>query len=129
MANKDKEGKSIVAQFWATMQTNDFREAARLLGEDFVLEWPQSGERIRGPENFAAVNQHYPGAGAWQFTVHRIIAEGDQVVTDVGVTDGKITGRAITFSTVRAGRIVSQVEFWPDAFEPAEWRAHWVERL
>jgi len=129
MANKDKESKSIVAQFWATLQTDDFRESARLLAEDFVLEWPQSGERIRGPENFAALNQHYPAAGRWQFTVDRIIAEGDQVVTDVGVTDGKTTGRAITFSTVDAGKIVNQVEFWPDPFEPAEWRAHWVERL
>ena len=129
MANKDKESKSIVAQFWATLQTDDFRESARLLAEDFVLEWPQSGERIRGPENFAALNQHYPAAGRWQFTVDRIRAEGDQVVTDVGVTDGKTTGRAITFSTVDAGKIVNQVEFWPDPFEPAEWRAHWVERL
>jgi limonene-1,2-epoxide hydrolase len=128
MLGDDNESKYVVTQFWAAMQTNDFHAAARLLGEDYVLEWPQSGERIHGPENFAAFNEHYPAAGRWQFTVHRIIAEGDQVVTDVGVTDGQISARAITFSTVRAGRIVGQVEFWPDPFEPQEWRAQWVER-
>lgn len=129
MADPDEASKNVVTRFWATMQTNDFEAAARLLSDDFVLEWPQSGERIRGPENFAAFNAHYPAAGRWQFTVHRIIAQGDQVVTDVGVTDGQVIARAITFSTVHGGRIVSQVEFWPDPFEPAAWRAQWVERI
>lgn len=129
MADQDEDSKHVVTRFWAAMQTNDFRAAARLLSDDFVLEWPQSGERIRGPGNFAALNENYPAAGRWQFTVHRIIAEGDQVVTDVGITDGQLTGRALTFSTVRGGKIIRQVEFWPDPFEPAEWRAHWVERM
>jgi ketosteroid isomerase-like protein len=128
MAGNDNESKTVVTQFWAAMQTNDFGAAAGLLSEDYLLEWPQSGESIHGPENFALFNEHYPAAGRWQFTVHRLIAEGDQVVTDVGVTDGHISARAITFSTVRAGRIVRQVEFWPDPFEPQAWRAQWVER-
>jgi limonene-1,2-epoxide hydrolase len=129
MEDKASEGKSVVGQFWATMQTNDFHAASRLLSDDFVLEWPQSGERIRGPGNFAAANEHYPTAGRWRFTIHRMVAEGAQVVTDVGVTDGEISARAITFSTVQGGRIIHQVEFWPDPFEAADWRAQWVERM
>jgi ketosteroid isomerase-like protein len=88
-----------------------------------------SGERIRGPEHFAALNENYPAAGPWRFTVHQITAQGDQVVTDAGVTDGQDAGRAITFSTVRGGKIIRQVDFWPDPFEPAEWHAQWVERM
>ena len=40
--------------------------------------------------------------------VHRLIAEGDEVVSEVTVTDGVVTARAITFSTVREGRIARQ---------------------
>jgi ketosteroid isomerase-like protein len=128
MRTHSEESKRIVERFWATMQTNDFRAVGELLHDDYVLEWPQSGERIRGRANFVAINEHYPAHGRWVFTIHRVLAEGDQVVSDVDVTDGKITGRAITFSTIQDGKILQQVEFWPDPFEAPAWRAQWTEQ-
>ena len=128
MTNNPKNNKQVVEKFWAAMQTNDFKAAGGFLHDDYVLEWPQSGERIRGRENFVAVNTNYPAYGRWEFTIHRILAEGNEVVSDVGVTDGVVTGRAITFSTIRDGKIMHQIEFWPDPFEPPEWRAEWVEK-
>ena len=115
--------------FWATMQTNDFQSASDYLHDDYILDWPQSGERVRGRENFVAINEHYPAHGRWKFTILRIIAEADQVVSEVEVTDSVIVGLAITFSIIRDGKILRQTEFWPDSFEPATWRAQWVEKL
>ena len=129
MSENKQDSKQIVERFWAAMQTNDFKAVGEFLHDDFILEWPQSGERIRGRTNFVAINEHYPAHGRWEFTVHRIIAEGDEVVSDVGVTDGAIIGRAITFSTIRDGKILHQTEFWPDPYEPAAWRAGWVEKI
>src|SRR5687767_15994711 len=114
MSEATQESKKTVAGFWAAMQTNDFKAAAEFLHDNYVLEWPQSGERIRGRANFVAVNMHYPEHGRWEFTIHSILAEGAEVVSDVSVTDSKITGRVITFSNVRNGKIVHQTEFWPD---------------
>ena len=129
MINNSEESKQVVERFWAIMQTNDFKAVGELLHDEYVLEWPQSGERIRGRENFVAINENYPAHGRWEFTVHRIIAEAHEVVSDVEVTDGVIAGRAITFSTVQDGRILHQIEFWPDPFEAPAWRAQWVERM
>jgi ketosteroid isomerase-like protein len=128
MTSSAQNNKQVIAAFWIAMQTNDFKAAGECLHDDYVLEWPQSGELIRGRANFVAINENYPAHGRWEFTIHRIIAEGDEVVSDVGVTDGVITGRAITFSTVCDGKIIHQTEFWPDPFEPAAWRAKWVEK-
>jgi ketosteroid isomerase-like protein len=121
--------RQILENFWQTMKTNDFYAVAELLHDDYILEWPQSGERIRGRENFAKINTYYPAAGKWQFTVDQILSEGDLVVTDVTVTDGVRIDRAITFSIVRDGKIWKQVEFWPEPFEALAWRAQWVERI
>jgi len=121
--------KEIIEQFWARMAANDFQAAAEYLHDDYVLEWPQSGERIRGRTNFVAINENYPAHGPWRFTVHSILVDRDQIVSDVSVTDGVISGRAITFSTIRDGKIIYQLEFWPDPFEPAAWRDEWVERI
>ncbi len=120
--------KQILENFWATMETNDFHAASQLLHDDYILEWPQSGERILGRDNFAAINTNYPAEGKWHFTINHIVAEGDTVVTDVTATDGKIIGRAITFSTIRDEKIWKQVEFWPDPIEAPQWRAQWVEK-
>ena len=121
--------KQILENFWEMMKTNNFYAVAELLHDDYVLEWPQSGERIRGRENFAQINTYYPAEGKWQFTVNQIVAEGDLVVTDVTVTDGSRTDRAITFSTIRDEKIWRQVEFWPEPFEAPDWRVQWVERM
>ena len=129
MSENKQDSKQIVERFWAAMQTNDFKAVGEFLHDDFILEWPQSGERIRGRTNFVAINEHYPAHGRWEITIHRIIGEGDEVVSDVGVTDGAIIGRAITFSTIRDGKILHQTEFWPDPYEPAAWRAGWVEKI
>ena len=121
--------KQIVEKFWETMATNDYYAVAKLLHEDYLLEWPQSGERILGRENFAAINTYYPSEGKWEFSINRMVVEENVVVTDVSVTDGKQKDRAITFSTIRNGKIWRQVEFWPESFEAPAWRSQWVEKI
>lgn len=108
------------------MTTNDFRAVGRLLSDDYRLEYPQSGETFSGPDNFVRINEDYPANGLWRFTVHKLVAEGSEVVTDVSVTDGKFEARVITFSTIKDGFIVRQREFWPEPFEAPEWRRAWV---
>lgn len=120
--------RQLVDQFWAAMQANDWDAAAALFADDYMLQWPQSGERIRGAANFVAINRAYPAAGRWRFTVERLVVEGEQAVTDVVVSDGAVNARAITFTMVRNGRIAGQVEYWPDPFDAPAWRAAWVER-
>lgn len=123
-----EDARDVVERFWATMGTNDFRAVGDLLDDDYVLEWPQTGERIRGREAFAGMNEAFPAAGRWGFTVHRVVADGSVAVSDVSVTDGRRTDRAVTFSEVRDGKILRQTEFWPDPYEPPAWRARWAER-
>src|SRR6476660_8935415 len=95
----------IVEKFWALMATNDFRSVGSVLADDFVLDWPQSGERIRGRDNYAAMNEQYPSKGRWTFTINRIVGDDDEAVSDVSVTDGFQKARAISFFTVRESRI------------------------
>ena len=121
--------KQILENFWETMGTNDFHAASRLLHDDYTLEWPQSGERILGRDNFAEINISYPAEGKWRFSINHVVAEGDMVVTDVSVTDGKVLGRAITFSTIRDRKILKQIEFWPEPFDAPAWRAQWIQKM
>lgn len=123
------EAIAVVKKFWELMGSNDFRSVGQVLGDDYVLEWPQSNERIRGRDKFAAVNEEYPAHGVWQFTINKIIGHGDEVVTDVSVTDGVQSARAISFFTVAGGKVVRMVEFWPDIFVAPRNRKHLTEPI
>jgi limonene-1,2-epoxide hydrolase len=118
-----------VRAYWARMQSNDFRFAAQLLADDYVLDWPQSNERIRGRDNFIAINETYPAHGKWQFRINRIVGDDVEAVSDVSITDGVQLGRAITFSTVRDGLITRQTEFWPEDYPGHANRRHLVEAI
>lgn len=120
--------ETIVERFWSLMAGNDFHAVSEVLHPDFELEWPQSGERIRGAFNFGEINRNYPAKGRWQFSVDRLVADDNGAVTDTVVTDGEIEARAVTFFTVRDGRIHRIVEYWPEPFAPREDRREWVER-
>lgn len=118
--------QGVVRGFWRAMATNDFTAASLCLTEDFRLQWPQSDEMIEGRKNFAAVNTAYPANGPWTFDLRRIVGEGDQIVTEVGISDGVLRATALTFHTVRGDLIALQREFWPDPFDAPLWRAQWV---
>ena len=119
----------VVREFWRLMASNDFDSVAAVLAPEYVLEWPQSNERIRGAERFAAMNREYPAHGPWTFAIHRIVGNETEAVSDVGVTDGVQTARAISFFTVAGGKIARQVEFWPEPYPAPANRKHWVEPL
>jgi ketosteroid isomerase-like protein len=111
------------------MMSNDFRSVGSVLADNFVLDWPQSNERIAGRENFVTMNEEYPAHGRWEFTVNQIVGDDSEAVSDVSVTDGVQKARAISFFSVRGGKIVRMVEFWPEPYAAAENRKHLVENM
>ncbi len=120
---------AIVRRFWELMASNDFTAVGAVLADDFVLEWPQTRERLRGRENFARMNAEYPAQGRWRFEIHRLFGDATQVASDVGITDGVLQARALSFFTVEAGRVRRIVEFWPEPYPAPANRAHLVEAI
>lgn len=121
--------EAVVRRFWLLMASNDFESVRAVLDDDFVLEWPQSAERIRGGANFARMNAEYPAHGRWQFRVEQLVAQGTAVVTRVAITDGVQQARAISFFEVADGRIARMTEYWPEPYAPPEGRHHLTETM
>jgi len=111
------------------MATNDFGSVAAVLAPEFVLEWPQSNERIRGADRFIQMNSEYPANGPWRFSVNRVTGNDSEAVSDVSITDGVQSARAISFFEVTEGRITRLVEFWPEPYPAPANRAHLVEPI
>ena len=119
----------VVREFWRLMASNDFSSVAAVLAPGYVLEWPQTNERIRGAARFAQMNSEYPAHGPWVFDVHRIVGEGVEAVSDVSITDGVQQARSVSFFTVAEGQIERQVEYWPEPYAAPVNRRHLTEPL
>lgn len=120
--------RQILWDFWHAMQENDWEKAAGFLAPDCVVDWPCSGERITGRGNFVAIQARYPtNTGRWSFDVHRLLADGKTVVSEVTVSDGEQTARLVAFSDLEGGLIARQVEYWPTGYDPLEGREDLTE--
>ncbi|MEU4129312.1 nuclear transport factor 2 family protein [Streptomyces wuyuanensis] len=124
------EPSKVIHELWDRMQARDWAGVGELLSDDVVVEWPVSGERIVGRGNYVGVNAEYPEG--WSIRVLRIVASGEEVVSEVEVPHESLgVHRVASFWTVRSGRVVKAREYWSElGSDPApEWRAGRVERL
>lgn len=124
------DASKIVHALWERMQARDWAGLGELLAEDLMVEWPVSGERIVGRARYVRINAEYPEG--WSIRVLRVVADGDQVVSEVEVPHETMgVHRVASFWTVRDGRIVAGREYWSElGSDPSpEWRAGLVEPL
>jgi hypothetical protein len=109
------------------------RLVSELASPDMVQEWPQSGERIRGRDNIAAVNQNYEGAtgSSPKMTLRRILKPGTAWVTEstIDYGDGTPVSFVSIIETDADGKIVKETDYFANPFPAPEWRQKWVERM
>lgn len=117
----------LIREFWGAMGSNDFVHASEWLHPEFEYYMPQTCEYLRGKTAFAALNHGYPAEGQWSFAVQSVVADGQNAVSDVKITDGSMRARAITFHRLRDGLILRQKEYWPDDYPAPGWRKPWVQ--
>jgi ketosteroid isomerase-like protein len=129
MSTPSNQAVTVVQEFWRLMATNDFSSVGAVLAEEFVLDWPQSNERIRGRQRFAAMNAEYPAHGPWRFSIHRIVGNRTEAVSEVSITDGVQQAKAVTFFTIADGKIIRIVEYWPEPYPAPANRKHLVEAI
>ncbi|HLG63782.1 MAG TPA: nuclear transport factor 2 family protein [Ktedonosporobacter sp.] len=121
----EQENLQIIRNLWKAFDDQNFDAAGELLHRNYVGYWPQTGERIRGRENFVIINKHYPEQ--WQVTILRLIAAGDQVISEVKLTYQDEIVYAISFFELQDGKILKETDYWPEPYEPPTWRSQWTE--
>ncbi|MQY12418.1 hypothetical protein SRB5_25520 [Streptomyces sp. RB5] len=124
------ESSKVIETLWDRIQARDWAGVGELIAEDAVVEWPMSLERIVGRDNFVAVNREYPQG--WSIRVLKVVAEGDEVVSEVEVPHDELgVFRAASFWTVRDGRVIRATEYWtsPGADPRPQWRAAFAEPM
>jgi SnoaL-like domain len=112
---------------WAASDANDFDVEHSIYRDDAVLEYPQSGERIRGRHDIQASRVAQPNAK--RFRVRRIIGAGDLWVTEFIITYDGQPSYSVSVMEFLDGRVVRETQYFGEPFEPGPSRAHLVEYM
>jgi hypothetical protein len=125
IAMDDRDIREALDLHWAASDANDFEAEHRIYGEDAVLEYPQSGERIRGRRNIQASRSAQPNRK--RFTVRRILGAGDLWVSEFVITYNGQPSYSVSIMEFKDGQVSREIQYFGEAFEPGPSRAQWVE--
>jgi ketosteroid isomerase-like protein len=123
----DDEVRAAIQNHWAASDANDFAAEHRIYREDAVLEYPQSGERIRTRDNIQAARAAQPNTK--RFTVRRIQGGGELWISELVLTYDADPYYVVSIMEFDAGQVVRETQYFGEAFAPGPSRAQWVERI
>jgi SnoaL-like domain len=123
----ETEIRQALNRHWAASDANDFEVEHDIYREDAVLEYPQSGERIRGRHNIQASRTVQPSNK--RFAVRRILGTGDLWVSEFIITYDGQPSWSVSVMEFLDGKVARETQFFGDPFEPGASRARWVERM
>src|SRR5438874_12018014 len=108
----DRTVRMALQRHWDASNASDFKVEHEIYREDAVLDYPQSGERIRGRHNIQESRTVQPNKN--RFTVRRIIGGGDLWVTEFVLSYDGIPSYGVSFMEFRDGLVAYETQCFVD---------------
>src|SRR5579872_4472680 len=114
----DQEIRSALDRHWNASDASDFETEHDIYLEDAVLEYPQSGERIRGRRNIQITRTYQPSKK--RCTVRRVSGSVALWITEYILTyDGK-PSYTVSIMEFSADKVARETQYFGDPFEASE---------
>ena len=152
VAVAERSPREVISTYTDAMNRGDWALLREVLAADYIEDYPQSGERIRGPENAVAVRDRFPrgntaipdtrnvgarltvgGEDRWamapNFTAIKVASDGDNVTSLVRAIYPDGPWYVVYIASIERGRIKHATVIFGAMFEAPEWRRQWVEAM
>ena len=123
----ENEIRDALDRHWSAADANDFEAEHQIYRDDAWLEYPQSGERIRGRREIQRSRTAQPNQK--RFTVRRIIGAGDLWITECIITYDGQPSYSVSIMEFLDGKVARETQYFGDPFEPGPSRSQWVEAI
>jgi ketosteroid isomerase-like protein len=123
----EQQNRDTLERYFQAFEQQDIDAMEELLYDDYVEEYPQSGERIRGKDNWRKIAENYPGLP--NMTDHSYVVSGDLGVMKMTLEYDGNRVYACEIVDFEDGKIKRARAYFAEPFEAPEWRAQWVERM
>ena len=127
--------QAMMQETEAAMKAGDFAAFTKLVQnyatDDFVEDWPQSGERLTR-EATLRLAEHYPEMSGTspKMTYKRMLGGGDVFVVEGTIDYGDgVPVSYVGIGEMRGDKVFRMTEYFANPFEAPAWRADFVERM
>jgi len=127
--------KEIAAAFEAALHSGDLGELTKLTEQfgtdDFVQEWPQSGERLTKEASIRLAGSYDEMSGTRpKFSYRRMLGGGDLFVIEGTVDYGDgVRVSYVGIGELRDGKVSKITEYFANPFPAPDWRKPFVEQM
>jgi ketosteroid isomerase-like protein len=135
MAVQIDANRQLIERYRKALESEDIQTLAALqmetLADDYVQEWPQSGERIRR-DSAIEINKKYNEATgtAPKMKLRRLTTKDDLAIVEGTIDYGDGTPVSyVGIVELRDGKIARNTEYFANPFEAPDWRKPYVERM
>ena len=122
----EQDIRAALLQHWAASDANDFATEHQIYCDDAILDYPQSGERIRGRANIQASRTQQPSKK--RFEVRRIFGPvvcGYRYIINY---DEK-PFHTVSIMEFRDGKVAHETQYFGEPFTPGASRSRFVEPI
>lgn len=123
----DEMVRALLQRHWEASDASDFDAEHDIYRDDAILDYPQSGERIRGRRNIQESRTVQPSTK--RFAVRRMIGHGDLWVTEFTLTYDDVPSYVVSIMELCDGLVARETQYFSGSFELGPSRAHLVERI
>ncbi|MGH7807508.1 MAG: nuclear transport factor 2 family protein [Thermodesulfobacteriota bacterium] len=124
----EAKNRATIEALVGAINGRDLAALDKVFTKDVVIEWPQSGERIRGEQNRREIYSRFPSLP--KVTPRRMTGSADLWVVEASLDygDGEPYQCVFVFE-MRDGLIAKEIAYWSKPFPAPDWRKPWVERI
>ena len=123
----DDDIRALLQRHWTASDAGDFEAEHAIYEADAVLDYPQSGESIRGRAGIQASRMAQPNRK--RFTVRRILGGRSLWVSELVLTYDERPVFVVSVMELVGGKVVRETQYFGDPFEAGPSRAKWVVQL
>jgi hypothetical protein len=123
----DDEVRAALQRHWAASDANEFATEHQIYLDHAVLEYPQSGERIRGRHGIRASRMAQPNKK--RFTVRRVLGSGRVWISELVITYDEQVVHAVSIMEFEGDKVIRETQYFAEPFKPAPSRAQWTEAM
>jgi SnoaL-like domain len=122
----DRSVRAALERHWKASDAGDFDVEHEIYREDAVLDYPQSGERIRTRHGIQQSRFLQPNKK--RFAVRRITGSGNLWISEFTLSYDGVPSYAVSIMEFREGLVAHETQYFAERFAPSPSRAHLVER-
>ena len=119
--------RAALERHWAASDASDFETEHEIYRDDAILDYPQSGERIRGRRQIQLSRTAQQNKK--RFSIKRILGKDDLWITEYVLTYDGQPSYVVSIMEFLGGQVAHETQYFGDAFEPGPSRAQWVEPI